>query len=125
MSHIQKIKEFNSIVESFLIQLSPIIGSFFHSYYKKLIKVNCLLPMEYFINYGLPHKNNIINENEAYFKDTEIKKDYISKDTKKLNEILRLQGIYKDLDDESKKNVWAIMKALVVLCEEYVKLKSN
>ena len=115
MSHIEKIKSFNSVVESFLVQLSPIIGSFFYSYFKKLIKVNCILPIEHFIYYGLPHKENILTENEIYFTDTEIKKDYISKDTSKLNEILRLQGIYYKLDKESKKNVWSIMKALVIL----------
>ena len=70
--------------------------------------------MEYFINYDY-HKNNIINENEAYFKILKLKKIIYQKILKK-NEILRLQGIYKDLD-MNLKNVWAIMKALVVLCK--------
>ena len=34
------IKEFNVILETFLSQLSPLIGTTYHHYFKKLTKVN-------------------------------------------------------------------------------------
>ena len=39
MSKIEKIKEFNMILETFLSQLSPLVGTSYHHYFKKLIKL--------------------------------------------------------------------------------------
>ena len=48
MPNIEKVKEFNTIIESFLIQVSPIVGTSYHFYYKKLIKVNAVEPIKLF-----------------------------------------------------------------------------
>lgn len=121
MSKKDKIIQFNSIVESFLSQLSPIIGSTYFSYFKKLIKVNSVLPINYFVKYGLPYREQIINKNESYFMD-EDHSEKVNNDEFKLGEILRLKGIYTKLDKKSIDNIWQIFQALVVLTEEYNEL---
>ena len=40
MSKIENIKEFNNILETFLGQLVPLIGTTYHHYFKKLIRMN-------------------------------------------------------------------------------------
>ena len=43
MSITDKIKIFNSIVESFLSQISGIVGTTYYTYFKKIIKINSLI----------------------------------------------------------------------------------
>lgn len=125
MSYIQKVKDFNTILESLLAQISPIIGSSYNHYFKKLIKVNAVLPIQQFCQYGLHYKKKIMEKDESYFKNVDNHKDYIDNDKNKLNEILRLKGIIDKVDEESKENVWSIFQALVILAEEYMELKNK
>ena len=53
MPNIEKVKEFNQIIESFLIQVSPIVGTSYHFYYKKLIKVNAIEPIKQVVLEGI------------------------------------------------------------------------
>ena len=122
MSKIEKIKEFNMILETFLSQLSPLVGTSYHHYFKKLIKVNALLPIQEFSNNIIPYKKKIIDEDESYFSNTDNHEDKIQGDQQTLNEILRLQDIYYKLDKGSRKEVWSYLKAMLVLSEEYLKL---
>ncbi len=117
----ETIKKFNSILESFLQQLSPMVGTSYHYYYVKLIKVNALLPIQYFIYYALPMQDKIMSRDESYFVNTENHKELIQEN--QLAEILRLQGIWSKLNDESKENVWEYFQLLVITSQDYINLK--
>lgn len=124
------IKEFNIILETFLNQLSPLIGTTYHHYYKQLTKVNAILPIQQFSNNVYPHKKKIIEEDETYFTDTNTHyegignmQEYFKTDEETtLNEILRLKDIYYQLNENSRKEVWSYFKALIILSEDYIKL---
>lgn len=145
MSLSDKIKDFNEIFNSLLIQISPHIGSSYHIQFEQIIKYNSLLPIEQFLVYALPRKDKILSRNEEYFTnisnkpsleqfcDNMIKnKEQIidkkvnndnCKHSKAMNEIIRLKDIYINLDDTSKSNIWDIFQALLIIGEEYVKIK--
>ena len=95
MSTSDLIKTFNSILESFLQQISPLVGTSYHHYYKQLIKVNAILPVQYFIQYALPMQDKILARDETYFTNPENHKEKIPENG--LAEILRLQGIWVQL----------------------------
>lgn len=115
----EKIKQFNEIFDSFLIQISPLVGSTYHYQLQQIIKYNSILPIEQFLVHALPVRDKILNRDESYFTTTENHMDKIgSEDT--LNEILRLKDIYSQLDEESKSNVWDIFQAMLILGEEYI-----
>jgi hypothetical protein len=118
----EKIKQFNQILDSFLIQVSPLVGTTYHFYFQKIIKINSLLPLEQFLVYALPMRDKILNRDETYFTNNDNHKEKIAEHELKLNEIIRLQGIYSQLDDTSKSNVWDILQALLILGEEYLVL---
>jgi ERCC4-related helicase len=122
MSKITNIKEFNNILETFLGQLSPLVGTTYHHYFKKLIKVNSTMPIQEFSKNALPYKNQIMAEDETYFANTSNHDDKINGDLNTLNEILRLKDIYERLDADSRKEVWSYFQALTILSEEYLKL---
>ena len=48
MSKVEKIKSFNEILETFLKQLSPIIGTTYHFYFQKLVKANAVMQIQQF-----------------------------------------------------------------------------
>lgn len=130
MDKIDIIKNFNSILGDFLKQLSEIIGTTYAHYYSNLIKVNAILPIQYFIRYvhqsDTPLAHYIKIKDENYFKNTDNSKNHIggTKNTDiALIEIVRLQGIYTQLSQESKDNVWDILQALLQLSEDYIALK--
>ena len=122
MSKVDHIKEFNTIMETFLNQLSPLVGTSYYFYYKKLIKVNAVLPIQQFAQNVLPYKQRIMNKDETYFADTDNHQEKIKDDEATLNEILRLKDIYFKLDKDSQKEVWSYFKALTLLSEDYIKL---
>lgn len=131
MSKTEIIKEFNSILETFLFQLASLMGSTYHHYFKKLIKINAILPIQQFSNNVYVYKEKIMSEDESYFfnysnnqKDeiNQFKKYFKTDHETTLNEILRLSDIYVKLDNESKKEVWAYFKAMTILSEDYIKL---
>tara|TARA_B100001093_G_scaffold140730_1_gene133231 strand:- start:1042 stop:1443 length:402 start_codon:yes stop_codon:yes gene_type:complete len=131
MSKPKIIKEFNSILETFLFQLSSLMGSTYHHYFKRLIKINAILPIQQFSNNVYVYKEKIMSEDESYFFNytnnqqeeiNEFKKYFKTDHETTLNEILRLSDIYEKLDKESKKEVWAYFKAMIILSEDYIKL---
>ena len=126
-----KIKDFNCIIESFLLQISESIGTTYITYFKKAVKVNSLIAIENGIRFMLPHKEKIFNNDESYFNDdtnlieqlndTPLQQSYSS--DKIMAEIFRLKDIYYKLDEVSKKNVWNILQALTQLMVEYCEIK--
>tara|TARA_E500000178_G_scaffold356655_1_gene436702 strand:+ start:16115 stop:16486 length:372 start_codon:yes stop_codon:yes gene_type:complete len=120
MSKVEKIKSFNEILETFLQQLSPIIGTTYHFYFQKLVKANAVMPIQQFLLEVIPFKEKIMNKDESYFLDIESNaEDKIQGDEQVLTEILRLKDIYSGLDNQSRQEVWNYFQALIVLSEEY------
>jgi hypothetical protein len=127
----EKIKAFNSIIESFLSQISESIGTTYLTYFKKAIKVNSLIAIENGILFMLPHKEKIFKNDESYFSDDALLIDHLTTTPitqsfsvdQIMSEIFRLKDIYYKLDEVSKKNVWNILQALTQLMIEYCEFK--
>lgn len=117
------IKDFNEILSSFLIQLSPIIGSTYSVQFNKIIQYNSVMPIEQFCCHALPLRDKILNKDESYFINIEDHNNDIKNDVNSLNEILRLKDIYSKLNEDSKSNIWDIFQALLALSEDYVSKK--
>ena len=130
MNKVEIIKSFNEILGDFLQQIAPIIGTTYHYYYTKIIVANALLPSQYFINYVHNSEKPLIKyietRDENYFTNTYDPKEHLGQSMyteTTLMEIIRLKGIYSQLSDESKDNVWNILQALLHLSKEYLALK--
>jgi len=123
MSKVETIKNFNLILGDFLQQVSPIIGTTYHHYFTQLIKVNCIEPIKIFSHYVYNSEKPLVKyietRDEEYFVKTENHMDSINNSNMALFEIIKLQGIYCQLDKESKENVWCILQALLQLSKEY------
>ena len=128
----EKIKLFNTIVESFLLQTAELIGTTYVTSFKSITKANSLIAIENGIKFMLPHRDKIFVQDESYFSDDELlidklntvpKPDIYSSD-EILNEIFRLKNIYYKLDSSSKEQVWNILKALTQLMIEYCEIKN-
>lgn len=120
MSKIEKVKQFNTLMETFLGQISPLVGTSYKHYYEKLVKANAIMPIQQFYQYVSPYKNKIIGKDESYFRDTGNFEEQITGDSI-FQEIIRLTNIYDKLDDASKEQMWMYFQALLVLSEEYHK----
>ena len=118
-----KIKQFNEILSSFLIQISPLVGSTYHQQFQTIVKYNSILPIEQFLVHALPVRDKILTRDESYFNDTSNHLEKIGDNEYVLNEILRLQNIYGQIDEESRSNVWDIFQAMLILGEEYINIK--
>ena len=122
MSKVETIKTFNLILADFLQQVSPIIGTSYHHYFSQLIKVNSVEPIKIFTYYvhhsDKPLIQYIETRDEEYFVKTENHMDEINKSNMDLFEIIKLQGIYSELDRDSKDNLWGILQALLQLSKE-------
>jgi hypothetical protein len=121
----EKVKLFNKLLSSFLIQISPLVGKSYHTRFKLIIKCNSCLPIENFLIHALPYRDKILSRDDSYFIDKSIDYGNTSDDKSMINEILRLQNVYFKLDDASKSNVWDIFQAMLVLGEEYVCINQN
>jgi len=126
-----KIKTFNLILESFLAQTSPIVGTTYHFYFKKLVSANAPLPIKYASDHMIMFKDQIMSKDEAYFNSSDDdltgKFDQVTKlskipTDKILSEIMRLKDIYYNLDKDSQQNLWDILQALLQLTIEYNKM---
>lgn len=120
---VEKIKQFNILMETFLKEISPLVGTYYKNYYSKLIKVNSIMPIKKFYNYVIPYKNKIINKDESYFKEPDNFNEHNllnenNKD-KVFNEMIRLKDVYEKLNKTSRDSVWMYFQALLVLSEEY------
>jgi hypothetical protein len=123
----EMIVQFNQIFTNFLSQLTPKIGTKYLFYVEKILKVNSLILIENFIIKVLPHKEQIENKDDTYFTDESFKSKLIEENNldsdTTLNEILRLQTIYFEVDKQSQKSIWTILNALVKLSSQYLEAK--
>jgi hypothetical protein len=128
---IDKVKDFNLIIESFLQQMAEKIGTTYYTYFCRVTKVNALIAIENAIHFLIPSKDKIFNQDESYFQNEKNYMEHLSKTTIThkvskdviLSEIFRLKDIYETLDENSKIEVWAILQALVQLTIEYCEIK--
>jgi hypothetical protein len=123
MSIPNKIKDFNDTVESLLQQIAPFVGTSYHHYFLKLIRINAVLPIQHFIHYAMPMKDKILNRDETYITNTDNHSDKVKNHDSALTEILRLTNIYGGLSQESKDTVWDMLMVLVITTMEYMQLK--
>jgi len=129
MDKVDIIKNFNSILGDFLKQISPMVGTTYHHYFTKLIQINAIEPIRLFSYYvhnsEKPLATYIETRNEEYFENTDNHKKYMNNDTSEnaLMEIIKLKGIYTQLNKESKDNLWDILQALLQLSKEYLSFK--
>jgi hypothetical protein len=128
-TRVDKIKTFNMIIEDFLKQTTPIVGTTYYFYFNKLIKANATLPINYASSHLLKYKDKILNKDVSYFSDknnystqlNELESQYDNNDI--MFEILRLKEIYYKLNESSRDNVWDILQALLQLTIEYNEFK--
>ena len=125
MSKVEKIKTFNEIVEDLLKQLAPIIGTSYNFYFKKLIKMNAVLPIQQFMDYAKPLQEKILKKDESYFLNESNHEEQVKDFDSGLDEILRLKGIWEKLDEKSKEELWNFTQALLVIGLEYNELKGS
>lgn len=121
----EKIKEFNNIVSSLINQLSDNIGIAYIKKFEDIIKYNSLLPIEQFLIHALPIRDKIINRDVSYFSNETNFSDITNDDKDIIDEILNLKNIYYKLDENSKSNIWDFFQAMLILSEEYLKIKIN
>ena len=119
----EKIKKFNNITKSFLLQMAPYVGTSYHYYFNQMLRVNCLKPIKYYIEFAIPVRDQILNEDEQFFLNYKNYENYVDKEGKKFIELLRLKHVWNDIDPDSKLNIWKIFQALLILSEDYVKFK--
>lgn len=115
------IKEFNCIVEDLLKQTTGLIGTKYLFNFKTLIRLNSVLPIEKFTSTMLPYKHYINTKNSDFFMSQSI--NGYSYNNISTNDIIDLQKIFLNIDSESKENIWSILQALIVLCEDRLKMK--
>lgn len=114
---VQIVKNFNEIVNSFLLQITPTIGPTYHNNFELITKLNSSLVIEQFMVHALPVRDKILNKDESYFLDTSCN---IS-DQSIVSELLKMKTIYTQLDGPSKATLWDITIAMLFLGEEYIR----
>jgi hypothetical protein len=117
------VKNFNLILESFLSQITPLVGTFYITKFQLITKCNSTLPIEKFLVHALPLRDKILNRDESYFADNNNHKEVVGNDEFIINEILRLQNIYYKLDETSRLNLWDIFQAMLILGEDYIRMR--
>ena len=116
---IGKVKLFNEILESLLVQMSPIIGTTYHKKYMMIIKLNAMMPIQEFLLQATPVRDKILNRDESYFETDTALTTLVDVETKYIKNILKLQNIYTKLDKTSRDNVWQIFQCMLILAEEW------
>jgi hypothetical protein len=116
---IGKVKSFNEILESLLVQMSPIIGTTYHKKCMMIIKLNAMLPIQEFLLQATPVRDKILKRDESYFETDTALSTLVDVNTKYINNILKLQNIYTKLDKTSRDNVWQIFQCMLILAEEW------
>lgn len=126
----QIVKDFNSLLEALIQQVSPLTGNSYHFLFKNLIRFNAILPIQTFNEHVHKWEKQIEERDEAFFLNTDNVKNAanevghdISDNETVLNEIFHLQGVWNNLDKDSKDNLWEMLQALKMLGDQYKTIK--
>jgi hypothetical protein len=114
------VTQFNEVLESFLDQLSPTIGTKYANKFRFYVSMDTTMAIEKFLVHALPVREKILKRDDTYFTSSECTGN--TTDNNIMTEIIQMQTIYHKLDNESKKNLWDIFQALLLLGEEYIKV---
>lgn len=117
-----QLKKFNQTLLHFLNWILKQLPeeTYLVSYYdicELAIKTNAKTSLEHFLHYvTIPHKTNIISQNEEFFLEKDIESADIDNDS--LMNALRMKDLWiSRFNDEQKATVWKYLKALVMLSE--------
>lgn len=112
--------KFNDTLKSLLNELSPLIGNKYYFKFNQIVKINSNLPIKYFKNNGLIHKDKILNKDASYFYESS-RKSEVSKEYDMLDEIFKFKKVYDTINKHSKENLWTYLQVLTLLAEDYQK----
>ena len=108
------IKKFNDITLEFMKQTETITGTSYIIQFKIMISLNSIMAIDMYIENILPYKRYIYNKDERFFINMKINESYM----KYFSDILKIKEIFKELDKETKNNIWEYIQALTILAEE-------
>ena len=114
------LKQIESFIEE-MCTIFPEIKSLqvFKQQYEMLKSVNSKVIIENFITYVIPHKSEIMGENEEFFKQGG-GQEFVKGDLIKFRNTM--SDIWNEkLSDENKKIAWKYFKVFVLLAEKYMK----
>jgi len=112
------IKQFNDVLESFIVQITPIVGSSVKTKFDLLVQMNSVLPIEKYLLYALPMRDKIMKRDESYFINNENHKD-----DEVLDLIITVKNVYHQMGKASRDSIWDIFQAMLILGEEYLRIK--
>lgn len=123
----EKVKEFNLVLESFVQQMAPFIGSTYGVLLGQVVRANALLPIQKFQEYVVPHTERIMIKDEGFFLNDNNTKEILTgvDDQDIFDEIFKMKNVWANLSAESKENIWSYFQALVILCQEYLQTKGR
>lgn len=110
------------ILGTFLKQTTPLVGTQYSYYFKKLIRINSTQPIKEFCTNVLPYKQQIMDKDEKYFTNDSTCEELIKGQYYQLSNVLKLKSIYTKADDATKEEIWSYFQALVLLSEQYIQL---
>jgi hypothetical protein len=108
------IKQFNDISLEFMKQTEKITGKSYIIQFKLMISLNSIMAIDMYIRNILPYKKFIYNKDERFFINMDIDNSYMNY----FSDILTLKKIFKQLDKDTKNNIWEYIQALTLLAEE-------
>ncbi len=111
------IKEFNAISIDFMKQTEKITGKSYINQFKLIISLNNIMAIDMYIKNILPYKRYIYNKDERFFINMDIDNSYMNYFT----DINTLKKKFKQLDSETKKNIWEYIQALTILADDFNK----
>ena len=117
------IKDFNKITLDLLEQTIDLVGTKYLFNFKTIIQFNAIAPIEKFTETMLPHRNEIINRNVDFFINHS--KNINGYNNINNNDIIDLGDIFLKIDKSEQENIWDILYALIILCEDRLKSKNS
>ncbi len=108
------INQFNTISLDFIKQTENITGKSYINQFKLITSFNNIMPIEMYIKNILPYKRYIYNKDERFFINMDINNLYMDYFT----DISILKKKFKQLDNQTKNNIWEYIQALTILAED-------
>jgi|SaaInlStandDraft_6_1057023.scaffolds.fasta_scaffold00062_61 hypothetical protein len=117
------IKNFNIILNQFLVDTQPVLGCKYLLLFKTIKLYNNKKPLEDFKFY-LQYKEQLFNKNIDFFFTDKFQSNINEFIFKKyaLTKLDDLKQIYNDLEEDNRKKLWDIIFALITLSEKYEKI---
>lgn len=118
------VKKFNNITAELLYDMTDVVGTSYYYKFKLLIRVNSVYPINKFKLNVIKFKDIILSKNANFFYNENIIKKQLDGFSGEdyeyyMNEYHYLRNIYNGIDEDSKDNLWDILKVLIFLCESY------